>query len=91
MRQGKVAAHNVAATVGRGRIRPFTYKTLGVFVDMGRKQAVAETLGIKWRGAPAWFLARTYHLLQLPGARPQGDGCCSTGRSTSHSAATRTR
>ena len=68
MRQGKVAAHNVAATVGRGRIRPFTYKTLGVFVDMGRKQAVAETLGIKWRGAPAWFLARSYHLLQLPGA-----------------------
>ena len=35
---------------------------------MGRKQAVAETLGIKWRGAPAWFLARTYHLMQLPGA-----------------------
>jgi hypothetical protein len=34
----------------------------------GRKQAVAETLGIKWRGAPAWFLARSYHLLQLPGA-----------------------
>jgi NADH dehydrogenase len=67
MRQGRVAAHNVAATVGRGRLRPFNYKTLGVFVDMGRKQAVAETLGIKCRGAPAWFLARSYHLMQLPG------------------------
>ena len=39
-----------------------SYKTLGVFVDMGRHQAVAETLGIRWRGFPAWFLARTYHL-----------------------------
>ena len=30
-------------------------------------QAVAETLGIRWRGKPAWFLARTYHLSQMPG------------------------
>ena len=43
--------------------------TLGVFVDMGRYQAVAETLGIRWRGFPAWFLARTYHLMMMPGTR----------------------
>ena len=53
----------------RARKKPFTYKTLGVFVDMGRHQAVAETLGIRWRGFPAWFLARTYHLSQMPGTR----------------------
>jgi NADH dehydrogenase len=34
---------------------------------MGRHQAVASTLGIKWRGFPAWFLARTYHLALMPG------------------------
>jgi NADH:ubiquinone reductase (H+-translocating) len=67
LRQAKVAAHNVAAALGRGRRRPFRYRTLGVFVDMGRHQAVAETLGIRWRGFPAWFLARTYHLAQMPG------------------------
>ena len=39
------------------------------FVDMGRHQAVASTFGIKWRGFPAWFLARTYHLAQMPGSR----------------------
>ena len=49
------------------RRRPFRYRTLGVFVDMGRHQAVASTLGIKWRGFPAWFLARTYHLALMPG------------------------
>jgi NADH:ubiquinone reductase (H+-translocating) len=67
MRQGRLVARNVAAQLGHGRVRPFTYKTLGVFVDLGRKQAVAETMGVKWRGTPAWFLARTYHLSQLPG------------------------
>ena len=52
---------------GRGhRRRKFTYKTLGVFVDMGRNQAVAQTLGIRWRGPIAWFLARSYHLLLMP-------------------------
>jgi NADH dehydrogenase len=68
MRQGKVAAHNVAAALGQGRRRSFNYRTLGVFVDMGRRQAVAETVGIKWRGTIAWLLARTYHLALMPGA-----------------------
>ena len=54
------------------RRRPFRYRTLGVFVDMGRHQAVASTLGIRWRGFPAWFLARTYHLALMPGLGPPG-------------------
>jgi NADH dehydrogenase len=67
MRQGKVAANNVAAALGRGRRRSFNYRTLGVFVDMGRRQAVAQTVGLRWRGWFAWFLARTYHLGLMPG------------------------
>ena len=63
------SAGNVAAALGAGRPKPFTYKTLGVFVDMGHQKAVAETLGIKWRGFPAWFLARTYHLAMMPGTK----------------------
>ena len=69
LRQGKRVARNVAATLGPGRVRPFTYKTKGVFVDMGRYQAVASTMGIKWRGFPAWWLARTYHLAAMPGTK----------------------
>ncbi|HZH23860.1 MAG TPA: NAD(P)/FAD-dependent oxidoreductase [Solirubrobacteraceae bacterium] len=69
LRQAKVAADNaVHALAGEPqRRRAFRYRTLGVFVDMGRHQAVASTLGIKWRGFPAWFLARTYHLALMPG------------------------
>ncbi|MEA2421061.1 MAG: hypothetical protein QOF55_160 [Thermoleophilaceae bacterium] len=67
LRQGKVAAHNVAAALGNGKMRKFRYKTLGVFVDLGRKEAVAVMLGVRLTGFPAWFAARTYHLASMPG------------------------
>jgi NADH:quinone reductase (non-electrogenic) len=70
IRQGRRVARNVAAELGGGgRVRPFRYRTRGVFVDLGRHQAVASTVGIRWRGFPAWFLARTYHLANMPGYR----------------------
>ncbi|HKG40323.1 MAG TPA: NAD(P)/FAD-dependent oxidoreductase, partial [Conexibacter sp.] len=60
IRQGRRVARNVAAVLGAGgSVKPFTYKTKGVFVDMGRYQAVASTMGLKWRGFPAWLMART--------------------------------
>ena len=71
LRQGRTVGSNVAAALGAGRPRPFTYRTLGVFVDMGHQKAVAETVGIKWRGFPAWFLARTYHMVMMPGLKRQ--------------------
>jgi NADH dehydrogenase len=67
LRQGRLVGANVAATLGHGHLKKFTYKTLGVFVDMGRHQAVAEMLRIRIRGFPAWFAARTYHLALMPG------------------------
>ena len=67
LRQGRLVGANVAATLGHGKAEKFTYKTLGVFVDMGRHQAVAEMLRVRIRGFPAWFAARTYHLALMPG------------------------
>jgi NADH dehydrogenase len=67
MRQGRRVGQNVAAALGSGHARPFTYKTLGFFAEFGRHQAVASVLGVKLRGFPAWFLTRTYHLLRIPG------------------------
>jgi NADH:ubiquinone reductase (H+-translocating) len=67
IRQGRLVARNVAAAIGTGTKRRFTYKTKGVFVDLGRRKAVASTMGVKWRGTPAWLLARTYHLAMMPG------------------------
>jgi NADH dehydrogenase len=67
IRQGRRVAENVAATLGSRRPRPFRYRTLGVFVDMGQHKAVATVLGVRLRGFPAWFAARTYHLAMMPG------------------------
>jgi NADH:ubiquinone reductase (H+-translocating) len=68
IRQGRRVAENVAATT-RGRSpSPFRYRTLGVFVDMGQHKAVATVLGVRLRGLPAWFAARSYHLMMMPGA-----------------------
>ena len=70
IRQGRVVGRNVANALGGGGGRPrkFTYKTKGVFVDMGRRKAVATTGPITWSGMPAWLLARSYHLAMMPGA-----------------------
>jgi NADH dehydrogenase len=67
LRQGRLVANNVAAAIGGGRAKPFRYKTKGVFVDMGRHKAVVSTPFVRFRGFPAWFAARTYHMLVMPG------------------------
>jgi NADH:quinone reductase (non-electrogenic) len=67
IRQGRQVARNVAATLAGRRPRPFRYRTKGVVAELGRNEAVAITLGVRWRGFPAWLIARTYHLLLMPG------------------------
>ena len=67
IRQGRVVGSNVAAALAGKKPRPFRYRTLGVFVDLGQHKAVATMLGLRLRGFPAWFAARTYHLAMMPG------------------------
>jgi NADH dehydrogenase len=66
IRHGRLVGRNVAASIGVGRSATFKYKTRGVVVDMGQHKAVAQTMGLKWRGLPAWFITRTYHLALMP-------------------------
>ena len=67
IRQGRTAGRNVAASLGIGDPAPFSYKTLGSFVNLGRYKAVARVGPFTFRGFPAWWLARTYHVSQIPG------------------------
>ena len=57
-----MVADNVAAVLGGRRARRFRYRTLGVFVDMGRHKAVATMLGVRLR------LRRLVRGLHLPHA-----------------------
>ena len=65
-RQGKQLAANVLASIDGRDEEPFRYKALGSLCSLGRYKGVAVVMGVRLRGFPAWFLARTYHLLQLP-------------------------
>lgn len=67
IRQGRLVARNVLSSLGNGSGRPFSYRSLGVVAELGRNRAVAITMGVRWRGLPAWLIARTYHLLLMPG------------------------
>jgi NADH dehydrogenase len=67
IRQGRQVARNIAAVLSGRRPRAFRYRSKGVVAELGRNKAVAITLGIRWRGFPAWLIARTYHLLLMPG------------------------
>lgn len=66
-RQGIAVGRNVAASLGSGRERPYGYKDRGSFVNLGRYKAVAQTGRLRIRGPLAWWMARTYHVSQIPG------------------------
>jgi NADH:ubiquinone reductase (H+-translocating) len=67
VRQGPVAARNIAAELGVGSARRFEYRGNASFVNLGRYKAVGRVGGRKFRGFPAWWMARTYHMSQIPG------------------------
>ncbi|MFV2120011.1 NAD(P)/FAD-dependent oxidoreductase [Streptomyces sp. Act-28] len=68
-RQGKVAARNVAASLGVGDPVPYRHSDLGFAVDLGGVKAAANPLGIPLSGIVAGAVTRGYHLAAMPGNR----------------------
>jgi len=66
IRQGKVLGNNVAASLGRGKKREYKHHDMGLVVDLGPHQAVANPLKIQLSGFPAKFVTRAYHLYAIP-------------------------
>jgi NADH:ubiquinone reductase (H+-translocating) len=67
IRQGKLVARNIGACLQRREPQPLRYRTKGAVAELGHNKAVAVTSGLRWRGRPAWLIARTYHLWLMPG------------------------
>jgi NADH:ubiquinone reductase (H+-translocating) len=67
-RQGKLAARNVAASLGFGKAVPYRHRDLGFAVDLGGFDAVASPFGVALGGLPGLVATRGYHLLALPAA-----------------------
>ncbi|MEU0899243.1 FAD-dependent oxidoreductase [Streptomyces massasporeus] len=69
-RHGKVAAENVAASLGLGGARtPYRHRDLGFVVDLGGAKAAANPLGVTLSGVLAGAVTRGYHLAAMPGNR----------------------
>jgi NADH:quinone reductase (non-electrogenic) len=66
LRQAKRLAANIAADLQGRPLEPFRYRNKGMLCSLGHYQGVADPLGIRIRGFPAWFLHRSYHLLYMP-------------------------
>jgi NADH:ubiquinone reductase (H+-translocating) len=66
VRQGKLVARNIAATLRGEETAPMQYRTRGQMVPLGRRKAVADIRGFTLSGFPAWWMWRTYYLFQLP-------------------------
>ena len=66
LREGLVAAKNIAAVVLDRPLKSFTFTTLGQLATIGRRKGVAMVFGVKFSGFVAWMLWRTVYLMKLP-------------------------
>ncbi len=67
LREAKVLAHNIAGALEGRPPEAFVYDTLGMMGSLGHGKAFGQLLKVQVRGILAWFVRRTYYLLQMPG------------------------
>ena len=67
IREARVVADNVAAALGGEPPRRYEYSSKTAFVNLGRYKAVGRIGARTFSGFLAWWMARTYHLSQIPG------------------------
>ncbi|HYH61989.1 MAG TPA: NAD(P)/FAD-dependent oxidoreductase [Solirubrobacterales bacterium] len=68
VRQGPAVAHNIACELGVAtHPRRFDYHAKAAFVNLGRYRAVGQLGKQRFSGFPAWWMARSYHMSQVPG------------------------
>ena len=66
VRQSKVLADNVVATLRGSSLHEYKHKYVGSVAGLGLYKGVANVYGIKLKGVPAWFMHRTYHVSRVP-------------------------
>ena len=66
LRQGKVVAHNIAASLRGTPKTAFRFKTLGQLATIGRRAGVANVMGFQFSGIVAWAMWRAIYLMKLP-------------------------
>ncbi|MFF3766224.1 NAD(P)/FAD-dependent oxidoreductase [Streptomyces sp. NPDC001922] len=66
LRQAKVLAENLLASLRGEPVREYEHKYVGSVASLGLHKGVAHVYGRKLKGYPAWFMHRVYHLSRIP-------------------------
>nr|WP_087930586.1 NAD(P)/FAD-dependent oxidoreductase [Streptomyces albireticuli] len=66
VRQAKVLAENVLASLRDRPLKDYRHKYVGSVASLGLHKGVAHVYGKKLKGYPAWFMHRAYHLSRIP-------------------------
>jgi NADH dehydrogenase len=69
LREAKVLARNIFGVLNGRAPQPFVFATLGMMGSLGHSKGFGQLLKVRVRGVLAWFVRRTYYLLQMPGWR----------------------
>jgi len=67
LREAKVLARNLDGVLNGRPPEPFVYNALGMMGSLGHSRAFGQLLNLRVHGILAWFVRRTYYLLQMPG------------------------
>jgi NADH:ubiquinone reductase (H+-translocating) len=67
LREAKTLASNIHAVLEGRPPRPFVHDTLGMMGSLGHGKAFGQLLRVRVHGVVAWFVRRSYYLMQMPG------------------------
>jgi NADH dehydrogenase len=67
LREARVLAGNIFGALDGRPPQPFLYHTLGMMGSLGHNKGFALLMKVRVRGRLAWFVRRSYYLLQMPG------------------------
>lgn len=66
LREARVLAANITAHLRGQPLVPFVYKTKGTLAALGHFKGVGRVYKLRIRGFLAWWVWRTYYMLQMP-------------------------
>ncbi len=66
VRQGKLLADNIAATLRGRQPKPYLHHSLGTVATLGLGRGIFQFRRLVIKGFPAWLMHRGYHVLAVP-------------------------
>ncbi|MEV0186528.1 NAD(P)/FAD-dependent oxidoreductase [Streptomyces sp. NPDC050625] len=66
VRQGKLLARNITATLRGGTARRYSHHSIGTVATLGLGRGIFQYRRLVIKGLPAWLIHRGYHVLAVP-------------------------